>query len=52
MRTPTEKLLSGAIVIEAVRSGARVSIEVGADKITLAMVLELLGLRADDQARS
>jgi hypothetical protein len=52
LRTPTEKQVGGAIVIELIRSGTRVSIEAGADKTTLSMVLELLGLRVGDEARS
>ncbi len=52
LRTPTAgQHVGGAIVIEAIRSGARVSIEAGADKATLSMVLELLGLRVIDEAR-
>jgi hypothetical protein len=34
----------GMIVIEAMRVGARIAIEGGADRTTLAMVFELLGL--------
>jgi hypothetical protein len=33
----------GMIVIEAMRAGARIAIESGADRATLAMVLDLLG---------
>ncbi|MCX5748027.1 MAG: hypothetical protein NT062_36660 [Proteobacteria bacterium] len=33
----------GMIVVEALRSGARIAIERGADQATLAMVLDLLG---------
>ena len=51
LRAPTEKHTGSTIVIEAIRSGARVSIEAGADKTTLAMVLELLGLRVGNEAR-
>jgi uncharacterized protein YcbX len=43
-KQPTDVTTQGSITLDVVQAGVRISVETGADRATLAMVLEVLGV--------